>query len=357
MRFIVFGMLSVIVQMSHGQTRCALNLPTDVCDFETRVYTETNFKNTKELRQVMIDFKGLLMKHVQASPLIQDRLLTLGGQIVEEAYRQRAPKKILALADGKRNLLEMLKKLRKWEAKNGQIVPLDWQLPQGFTIGIAALVRSYDSSADRLRFAVSFFSILDRSLEVEQFKISHFGGRVFVDKTADVGDWNQGHMSWGNRPFISAGSGYQDTPMPDGLYLISLKIKGQKAVDGWFFLHGTSTTSPVVISPQINEKFIASNPIFRFQNFTSSARLRSDSRKLTVSIFHEADNKQVWNTSYINPKNITAVTLGKETNQFGDNSLSAGSYRMNLAFEERSYFGDLTIGRVVNTKVPFGVAK
>lgn len=160
-----------------------------------------------------------------------------------------------------------------------------------------------------------------------------------------------------NRPYVSAGSTYQDTPMLDGLYLMSIKVKGKKAVDGWFFLHGTATTSPVVLSPQVNEKYTTVNPNFRFQNFTSSAFLSSDGRKLSVSIFHEGDNKQVWNTSYINPKNITSFTLGQDNNQFGDKSLAAGSYRMKLSFEERSYFGDLTVGRLINTTVPFGVSK
>lgn len=347
----------LFAQLSHGQSQCAHQLPADVCAFEAKVYTETDFKNTEDLKQIMVELKSLLMKHNNDSALVQDHILTLGGQVVEEAYNQRAPKSILALADGKRNLLDMLKKLRKWETKNGQIVPLDWQLPKGFTIGITALTRSYDVSTDRLRFNVSFFSILDLPLEVEQFKVTRYGGSVVIDKTAGIGDWNQGVMSWGNRPYVSAGSIHQDTPMPDGLYLITIKVKGQKAIDGWFFLHGTSTTSPIVTSPQVNEKYTNLNPTFSFQNFTSIFLSPSDSRKLSVSIFHEGDNKQVWNTSYINPKNITAFTLGHDVNQNGDSALVSGSYRLNLAFEERSYFGDLTIGRVINTTVPFGIAK
>jgi len=357
MKHLIFGIFILIAQLGHAQSNCAPQLPTDICAFENKVYTETDFKKTKDLKQVMVELKNLLMKYSSGSALVQDHILTLGGQIVEEAYNQRAPKSILALADGKRNLLDMLKKLRKWEAKHGQIVPLDWQLPKGFTIGITALTRSYDVSTDRLRFAVSFFSILDRSLEIEQFKVSRYGGSVVIDKAAGIGDWNQGLMSWGDRPYVSAGSSHQDSPMQDGLYLMNIKIKGQKVVEGWFFLHGASTTSPVVMSPQVNQKYTTANPIFNFQDFTSSFISPSDSRKLTVSIFHEGDNKQVWNTSYINPKNITSVTLGQDGNQFGDKALVSGSYRMNLAFEERSYFGDLTIGRVINTTVPFGIAK
>lgn len=357
MKRLIAGIFLLFAQLGHAQSKCAPNLPTDICDFETKVYAETDFKNTKELRQVMVDFKSLLMKHASDSVLIQDHILTLGGQIVEEAYNQRAPKSILALADGKRNLMDILKKLRKWEAKNGQIVPLDWQLPQGFTIGITALNRSYNVSTDRLRFAVSFFSILERPLEIEQFKVSRYGGGVIMDKSAGIGDWNEGFMAYGNRPYVSASSSHQDTPMPDGLYLMSIKIKGQKAVDGWFFLHGTSTTSPVVVLPQVNEKYSISNPTFRFQNFTSSFLSPSDSRKLSVSVFHEGNNKQVWHTSYINPKGITSIKFGQDGNQFGDNSLASGSYRLSLAFEERSYFGDLTIGRVINTTVPFGITK
>ncbi len=357
MKRYIFGILMMCTQFAPAQSTCAPSLPKDICNFETRVYTATDFKNTGQLQQVLLDLKNLLMKHVADSALVQDHILTLGGQIVEEAYHQRAPRDILALADGKRNLLGMLKKLRNWEAKNGQIVPLDWRLPEGFTIGVTALVRSYDVSTDRLRFAVSFFSILEHPLEIEQFKISRYGGAVIIDKAAGIGDWRQSFNSTENLPYVSAGNSYQETAMPDGLYLLSIKVKDQKPVEGWFFLHGTATTSPVVGSPQVNEKFSSANPTFRFQNFASSFVSPSDSRKLSLSVSHEGDNKQVWHTSYINAKNITSSTLGQDGNQLGVDSLQPGSYRLNLAFEERSYFGDLTIGRVMNTTVPFGIAK
>lgn len=353
----IVGLLFMLGHYSHAQTKCTSQIPADICTFEDRVYTETNFKNTQELRQLLVDFKSLLMKHVNDPALIQDRILTLGNQIVEESYNQRAPKKILAMADGKKNLLDMLKHLRKWEAKNGQIVPLDWQLPSEFVIGVTAHQRTYNSSTDRLRFAVQFFSILDKPVDIEQFQLSRYGGAVLIDKNADIGDWKQGTIARSHRPYISTSSAQQDTPFPDGLYLISLKLKGQKKTDGWFFLHGASTTNPAIMSPQVNEKLTTTSPTFKIQDFTSSFTSKADSRKLTLSVSQESDYKEVWNTSYINPVNKTSITLGQDENQFGPDVLSAGAYQLNVTFEERSYFGDLTIGRVIRTTVPFGIAK
>lgn len=357
MKRIVLGIFLMLTSSAFAQINCPPQLPADICEFETKVYTDTNFKSTPELKEVLVNFKSLLMKHSKDSALIQDHLLTVGGHIVEEAYNQRAPKQILALADGQRNLLDMLKNLRDWEAKNGQIVPLDWRLPDGFTIGVTSFDRSYDVATDRLRFAISFFSVLDRPLFVEQFKITRYGGDVIIDKTAGIGDWNEGQMNGPARPYVSASSTYQDTPMPDGLYLLSVKVKDQKQVEGWFFLHGTATASPVIYTPQVNEKFSTANPTFQFQDFTSGSLLKSDGRKLTVKVFSEGTRKQVWDSAYINPRALTSVTLGHDRNQSGDRSLNVGSYRLKLAFEERSYFGDLTIGRQINTTVPFAIAR
>lgn len=342
---------------SYAQNKCSVNIPADICDFEVKTYTETNFKNTRELKQVMQTFKGLLMRYADAPFLVKEHLLTLGDQILEESYAQRAPKKILAQADGKRNLIRMLKKLRQWEEKNGQIVPLDWQLPKGFVIGVTALLRTYDAGSDKLMFSVSFFSILDTPLELEQFKITRFNGPTVVDKQADIGNYNQGKMDVGGKYYLSASSSLQESPAEDGLYTITIKVKNEKPVEGWFFLHNTATTTPAVLTPQVRERFTTQTPEFRFQDYTSSSLRSSDGRKLSAKVSQEGNEKSLWNTSVINPGNTTSLTMGQEKNQEGAKKLPSGSYRLKLSYEERSYFGGLTVGRVVNTIVPFAIAK
>ncbi len=357
MKRLIVGLILVFACSGQTQPMCAPALPSDVCKFETKVFTETDFKNTSALRQIMVEFKMLFMAHAKDSTFIRDHILTLGDQIVEESYNLRAPKHIIASADGKENLLKMLGRLRAWEKKNGQILPLDWQAPDGLLIGVAALDRSYDISTDKLRYGISFFAPLTHALEVEQFKISQFGGSVVIDRSAGIGSWDEGRLPYMDYHFFSASSIDQDAPMADGLYLISMKVKGQKTVDGWFFLHGTSGTSPAIQAPQVNEVFHVGNPTFRFQDFRSGSILPSDSRKISLSVFHEGNNSKIWGSSVINSKNKISMTVGRETNQVGVMSLNPGLYRLNLAFEERSYFGELTIGRFMRTTIPFRIAK
>lgn len=355
-RLLNLGLGILVSQWCYAQPTCPTGIPADICQFETKVYTSTDFKNTDQVRQVMTGLKALMMAHSADSSMIQEHLLTLADQIVEEAYNQRAPKSILALADGKRMLTDMLKVLKPWEAKNGQIVPLDWHLPKGFVIAVANLDRSYDVASGRVRFGISFFASLDQQLEVEQFQVIRYPGAVVIDKNAGIGSWNAGATQL-QVPYLSASSAWQESPFQDGLYLLNIKVKGQDAVNGWFYLHGTSATSPVVLSPQINEKLHTPTPTFTFQDFKSNAKLSSDHRKRSLAIYREGDNQELWNTKIINPLNGTRLTLGQDANQNGVNALVAGSYRLNLSFEERSYFGDITIGRLSNTTVVFGITK
>ncbi len=354
MKYVIIAAL-LLSQRIFAQGVCPKTLPADICEFETRMYTELDFKNTDQLKNTFLEFKELLIKHNEDSTLIQDHLMTLGTHLVEESYEERAPKRILAEADGKSNLLKMLKNLKAWEKKNAQIVPLDWHLPEGFIIAVANLGRSYDSSTDRIRYAISLYVPLEHPVDVEQLKISRFGGAVVFDKASGIGDWNEEQSPSAKFHYVSANSPRQDSPMSDGLYTITIKVRGQSPTEGWFFLHGTPVTSPVVITPQVNETFQTARPTFTFQDFKSTHVSIADGRKLTVHVFRQGDNATLWRTSVINPKN-SSVSFGQESNQTGVESLESGAYRFNLVFEERSYFGDITIGRMMNTSVPFRVS-
>jgi hypothetical protein len=352
--FLLFASGSVFADMT-----CPPGISKDICQFEAKVYTDTDFKNTQDVRGVLTQFKSLLMAHSSDSAMVQEHLLSLGNQIVEESYSQRAPKEIVDTADGDKTLLKMFKSLREWEAKNGEVVPLDWRLPDGFVTLVLTLNRSYDVSTDRVRFGLGAYGVLDQPIEIEQFKISKYSGDTIIDKEASIGSWDYNLKSSLGQPAFSASSMIHSspTPVPDGLYLLTIKVKGQNAVNGWFFLHGTCATSPVVLSPQVNEKLHTSEPTIRFQDFRSSSKLTSDHQKRIVSISREGDGKTVWHTSAVNPKNVTDVTVGKDPNETGDTNLSPGAYRLNLSFEERSFFGMLLIGRAANTTVTFGVTK
>jgi hypothetical protein len=51
------------------------------------------------------------------------------------------------------------------------------------------------------------------------------------------------------------------------------------------------------------------------------------------------------------------IIVGQDPNGTGDKRLAPGSYRLSLNYEERSFFGQLLIGRASNTTVTFGVVK
>jgi hypothetical protein len=351
--FLGFLLASLVAQTVGAQTKCAPAVPADICQFESKVYTETDFKDTAQVASVVHRLKELLMSHATDSSLIQERLLNLADQINEEAYRERAPKDILARADGQPNTLEMLKSLKAWEAVHGQIVPLDWHLPAGFTIAVSNMERSFDVTTGRVRFGLSFFAILEKPLEIEQLQVAKYGGAVVIDKAAGIGSWNEGTILHAH---ISASSSLHEVPLENGLYTFIIKVKGQPPMSGWYYLHGTSATSPVVFTPQVNEKLRGPNPTLSFQDFRSDVVAPADYRKRSVQISRDGEG-EVWRTDIINPAPSTQVVVGRAVNQQGVSELASGAYRLNLVFEERSYFGDMLIGRLSNTTVPFSVTK
>ncbi len=352
--FLCLTMLTA--QVSFGQGICPAGVPTDICKFEVKVYTETDFKNTEQVRNLLTQFKSLMMAHIHDSSLIQDHLLSLGDQIIGEAYHQRMPKNLLS--EGASNLLQMMKPLKKWESEHGQIVPVDWQIPAQFTLPVINLERSYDIATDRIRYELNFYSRLNETVEVEQFKISQFGGPTLIDKASGIGFCHSGFMKFTpTDSYFSAHSTTQSTPVHDGLYNISIQLKGQPIVNGWFFLHGTATTSPSISSPLVNEQYHTPHPTFRFQDFKSASLRASDHIKRSVSVYSESGVDTIWRTSVIQPNDNSKVNVGQSPNESGLTSLIPGSYRLNLAFEERSFFGDITVGRLSNTTVPFRIAK
>jgi hypothetical protein len=353
-QFFLMILAGLFSQASSAEITCPSAIPKDICQFEKQVYTATDFKNTEQVRRVYIQLKELMMSHVGDQALIQEHILNLADQINEEAFHQRAPKSILAEADGKRNTLEMLKKLKVWEARHGQIVPLDWHLPDGFVIAVSNLERSYDVATGHVRFGLSFFAILARPLEIEQLQVVKYGGAVVIDKAAGIGTWSANVLE---SPHFSGDSWWQETPLQDGLYTLNIKVKNQAPVSGWFYLHGTSATSPVVVSPQVNERIHSATPTFSFQDFRSDVLAPADQRKRSVQVFHEGESKLAWRTDIVNPKPSTEVRVAGDPNESGEKFLAPGSYRLNLVFEERSYFGDMLTGRLSNTTVPFVVTK
>lgn len=359
MRNVAFIMITLLLaKVGFAQGPCPVSVPADICAFETKVYSQLDFKNTEQLRSAFTEYKNLLIAQSKASSLIQERLLTIGDQMIAESYKQRAPQKILALAKGKINLVgSMLDQLKAWESTHGQVVPLDWRLPDNLVIGVASLVRSYDVATDRVRYGISFFAFQKTYHQLEEFKIARYGEQPIVDKKAGVGNWNEGGLPAAGFPYFTGQSTYQETPMEDGLYILTIKEKGKKTVNGWFTLHGTSQTSPSVISPTVNETFNTSQPTFKLRDFKSNLSKASENRKRSLYVASENGGKATWKHAVIDPDDDSKIKVGTSANATGSDLLEPGPYRLNVAYEERSYFGDLLVGRLMNTTITFNIAK
>jgi hypothetical protein len=347
--FVLVALGSVSVH-AKGRVNCAPAVPVDVCSLEDKIYTGTDFKSTQEVRAVMVGLKQLLMAHVSDSSVVQDHIVGLVEHVVEEAHEARAPREILAEAEGQPNLVSIHEKLAKYETQKGPIVPLDWALPDDIQYFVFNTMRHYNPVKDRTEFDFGIFGILNQPGSIEQVQVIRYPNEVVLDRQAGIGDWTEGHLDT-SEPIIQFGAESQPVGQKEGLYLLNVKARGKPMVNGWFVLSRTTASASVVVrSPSPGEVYRTGAPTFRWSDFKSPEFKPFNQRKRMLGIHWRGAgiHEGLWHTSEVYPNSSESDRV---------NGLENGSYAFKAQFEERWFFGSLLIGRGATTEIPFSVSK
>jgi hypothetical protein len=355
MKFIIAALLAAIPS-AFAQTPCSPDVPDDVCQIEQAIYVQTDFKNTDEVRHLLVSLKDLLIKHDGDSSAIKEHILGLFDQVVEESHEVRAPKNILAQAQGQPNLFKIYDQLTAYQKQNGPIVPLDWSLPEEIHFLVSDNTRRYDADTDRTRYDLGLFGVLAQGASVEQVQLIRYPNEIIIDKQSNIGECKDGSLA--DAPYISCGSDTPNLPGSDGLYLLNIQVKGKPMTHGWFVMSRTQVSAtPVVQVPVLNQNYKTSTPTFHWLDFKSSEYRGFEQRKRQLSVFEHSSHSstQRWSFYEIDPDSSESKTIGV-SGATGATSLLPGNYSFHAGFEERWFFGSMLLGRVGTTNVPFTVA-
>jgi hypothetical protein len=353
MKFAVAALLAAIPS-AYAQSPCSPTVPEDVCQIEQTIYVQTDFKNTDQVRQDLLNLKNLLIRHDGDSSVVKEHILGLFDHVIEEAHEVRAPKDILAQAEGKPNLFGIYDQLKAYEKQNGPIVPLDWSLPDEIHFLVSDNTRRYDADSDRTRYDIGLFGVLAPGASVDQVQLIRYPNEILIDKQSNIGDCKEGTAD--SFPDISCGVDRPDSPGSNGLYLVNIQVKGKPMTHGWFVMSRTQVSAtPVVQSPVLNQNYKTPTPTFHWLDFKSSEYRPFEQRKRKLSVYEHSSQSstQRWSFNEIYPDSSESKTIG--TLGDGATTLSPGDYSLHAGFEERWFFGEMLLGRVGTTNVPFTV--
>jgi hypothetical protein len=164
-----------------------------------------------------------------------------------------------------------------------------------------------------------------------------------MDKQSGLGAWEVTPGEEGGEELWAAGQ-CGPTPPGEGLYLLTLKMKGEPEVKGWFALnHHASSASPYFLAPVKGAK-TSTTPTFRWDDFRSPQFKKWETRALTVLLFDPS-----WNIAWLQwfeAPDATEVTSAP---------LKPGHYEAVVKFQERRRFGGLVLSRDSAIALPFEV--
>ena len=348
--------LTICTLANAAEKRCAPNLPKDICELEQTIFLKTDFQKTNEVEKDMLELKQLSMKYDSGPKVFLDHILGLADYVSSEAHRIRSPKHLFSAIDGKPNMMWMMPKFREFQRKNGAVLPVGWELPDEIDTIVFTVDRK-QRPANQTQFVFGSWIALEKPISIDQMQVIKYPNEVILDKVKKIGNWDGGNGP-GDTSHFSFFTQGQDSPMREGLYLLKLKLTGQPEVNGWFFInHADASASPVIQKPSINETFATANPTLQWLEYRSPKYSNFEQRKRTFHISSETDSKFDESFAVINPSDSSKLVLGKDSRWPEVKGLNPGDYYFTVRYEERSFFGDLLVGRSSTNGVPFRVKK
>ncbi len=329
-------------------------------------YLSTDFKNEDGVKKLLLAVKRGLEQAQSAKPedlVSEENLLGLYNQVITQAQEERLPKYLIKEAAGQTTLDSIYEKLKAYESKNGKIVPLGWSLPEEFKIIVAGVDRKYDAYKGQTGYSLGLFGWLHDAEEMpEQVQVIRYPNTVILDKESGIGDWSDGRKWKNPKPTFSFGAELDANPPKDGLYLLNLKMKGKKLVQGWFVVSAmTLSEAPLVSTPFMGQVLKSENPTVKWLDFTSQKYRNFESRKRMLFVYkiREDSRHSVWGQKQVFPDDRESVVVEAFTDNDGnsDVKITKGNYEFEATFQERWFVGDLLMQRSTTTKVPFSVSR
>lgn len=320
------------------------------------LYLSSDLKKTEDKHKILMSIKKGLEDAQNAKPenvIARDNLLGLYDQFLEEVYKAQFPQDILKSAKGQENLKSIFSNLKKYQKAHGDVIPTGWSLPEEFRTLVVSQERKLKSSGNKIEHTVTYFGWMNNGQDTpEQFQLIRYPNEVLIDKEKNIGTWSLGSLE--NAKTFWAGSEIGSGDAKDGLYLVNIRMAGQKQqTSGWvIFSRMKATEAPVVLSPKPLQSFKTATPTFKWENLTTGNYRPFESRKrmLTVGKINDDDSwKKVWSNSQIDPDNSTSKKLDKK------DKLENGDYSFISSFHERWFFGDVLMDRNTATSVVFSV--
>jgi hypothetical protein len=238
------------------------------------------------------------------------------------------------------NLLELLD--AAFEARGGAPLPVDFKVPGHFKRLKVAVKRRENALKGTVMFQIELFGEVKRGA-FENVRIERYPNELVMDKQSGLGEWEVTAGEDGNDELWAAGQ-CGPTPPPEGLYLITMKTKGQAEVKGWFALnHHGSTGSPYFLAPGLGTT-TGATPTFRWDDFHSPQCKKWETRAVNLLIFDPS-----WNVTWSQWFETAGATEATSA------ALKPGAYEAVLKFQERRRFGELIVGRDSAIALPFKV--
>ena len=317
------------------------------------------FKNTALLLLVSISASaaspsGYFVDKGMPSEVVAAHASFLGGDFNQMGVSIK--RALMAYPDDagiKKDMLELFH--RAYQLAGDRAITPDFKLPREVTWATVGSRKRLKVATGEIGYRLNFSFDLIRDASIEQLRIVRYPNSLVVDRQAGVGYFDESLED--GKPVLSGSSEYTNTPNPEGLYLVDVKIKGGEATQGWFiFESNNAPDSPEVTVPVLHQVFTTSTPTFQWSDFVSSLFQGFEQRKTYAAVISAQAGVRD-NTWVVNRKaGFTQATVG-ETGEgvTGAKLLVPGEYLLQLTYRERHYFGDLVIGRETSTHVPFTV--
>ncbi|MHB8877228.1 MAG: hypothetical protein ACYC8T_26315 [Myxococcaceae bacterium] len=247
------------------------------------------------------------------------------------------------------NLLELLDKV--FEVRKGAPLPVDFEVPPELS-RLRVLARHGEDARDGKSWYQLDLGAEAKPGTLRNIRIERYPSTVLIDKRAGIGAWEE--TPEGPSLDIWGASECGQTPVPDGLYLITIEIEGKPKVSGWFALnHHSSSALPYLNAPTPGSEQGAT-PVFQWEDFRSPENRPWERRVAALLVFELASDKLVW-TDFIEGASRTESAVGRDGE--GAARLAAGSHRGTLRFMEGRRFGDLHLARDSSVRTIFTVGK
>lgn len=300
---------------------------------------------------------------------LSNQLSIKESQLAQESYLKNDGtsllqhiKKALITSENHPMIIENLIPLYKKAQETGLLdtIQLDWTPPKGIKYLTITVGRRYLTDSRQTRFSLAVGGIIEKTDLIEQLQVIKFPNRVILDKQSNIGEF--GEQKYKDEPsfWLSEKSHFQT--VEEGLYLINIKTKDEKMVQGWFIItNENSSSSPLIIKPENFESFSTTQPQFQWINYISPEKQKNDKTKIMIKVTQDNPEYKeiiVADLKFNPDAKDYFFNLGNCQNcenWNGPTKLKMGSYYFNVKYSNKHKLSEIYMNRTTTTIVPFNI--